>query len=117
MDMEKFKEMLLKKKQEQKGKVDSSKLEAKANLMKSLSDEIGSDISKELTGVNKVTVASDSEEGLKDGLEKAEDILEGKENKESEDESEQEDMEESSDDVNSQIAELEKKLEELKKRA
>lgn len=115
MDMEKFKEMLMKKKQEQKGKVDPSKLEAKAELMKSLSDELGSEISKDLGDMKKVTVASDSQEGLKEGLEKAEEILE---DKESEDDSEQEESEEeSSEDVNSQIAELEKKLEELKKRA
>lgn len=119
--MEKFKEMLLKKKAQQKGKVDPSKLEAKANIMRSLSDELGKDISEDLKGLKKVTVASDSEEGLKEGLEKAEDVLEGKEEEES-NESEMENEEEgeeseSSDDLQSKIAELEKQLEELKKRA
>jgi hypothetical protein len=118
--MEKFKEMLLKKKAQQKGKVDPSKLEAKANIMRSLSDELGKDISEDLKGLKKVTVASDSEEGLKEGLEKAEDVLEGKEEEsnESEMENEEEGEEsESSDDLQSKIAELEKQLEELKKRA
>ena len=74
-----------------------SKLRAKASMAKELSDMLGSDLTDDIKGaVKKVTVASDSEEGLKKGLEKAEDILEGdEEENESEESEDSEDSEES----------------------
>lgn len=120
--MEEFKNLLLKRKKEQeKNPVDPRKLEAKKNVMKELSDLLSEDIGKDLdSSMKKVTIASDSKEGLQEGLDKAKDILEKKpleedESEEKEESMEHESSEESSeDDVELKIAELEKKLEELK---
>jgi Ran GTPase-activating protein (RanGAP) involved in mRNA processing and transport len=123
--MEEFKKMLLKKLEEQGGPKHDGHMKAKADMSKELSDTLGADIMKNLKpdGMKKVVVASNSEEGLKEGLEKAEDVIESKshtldkingdeeesENEESEDESEGD-----SEDVDMRIAELEKQLQELK---
>jgi hypothetical protein len=90
--MEDFKKLLMEKVKSQEGKPkNESKLRAKASMAKELSDMLGSDLTDDIKGaVKKVTVASDSEEGLKKGLEKAEDILEG-----DEEENESEDSEDS----------------------
>ena len=79
--MEDFKKLLVDKARKQEGKPkDEGKLRAKASMAKELSDMLGSDLTDDMKGaVKKVTVASDSEEGLKKGLEKAEDILESDE--------------------------------------
>lgn len=104
---------LLKKKKESQGSVNEKKLSAKKNAMKELSDMLGEDITEGIKGVKKVTVASDSEEGLKKGLEKAEDVLESRESEEEDMDSEM--MEdESEDDLASKIASLEQQLKELK---
>lgn len=125
--MDEFMKLLAKKAKEQKGPMHGPRMDAKAAMAKELSDSLGSDIMDGVKGMKKVTVASDSEEGLKEGLEKAEDVLESKMEKEedsedemqnsedeSEDESEMEDEEESPD-LESEIAKLEKELEDKKK--
>lgn len=112
--MEEFLELLKKKAKDQKGPKMDDEMSAKASMAKQMSDMLAGDLSEGIKGSKKVTVASDSEEGLKEGLEKAEDLLESKMEKEkSEDESE--DMEESEDDLKSQIAALKKEIENLKK--
>lgn len=86
---------------------------AKMDLLKSLRkmamDMINEGGEEEMDSLKKVTVAAKDEEGLKAGLEKAEDILESK--MESEDEEELADSEESPED---EIAALEAKLAALK---
>lgn len=117
--MKEFMEMLAEKAKKQKGPMHGPKMDAKAAMAKELADSLGSDIMEGVKGMKKVTVASDSEEGLKEGLEKAEDVLESKKEDESEEEmeDESEDSEEESEDqdMESEIAKLEKELEEKKK--
>lgn len=73
--MDKFKKMMMKKAKEGKFLSDSDK-EAKMDILSELkelaSDAMGSDLKK-------VTVAADSAEGLKAGLEKAKEVVEKKE--------------------------------------
>jgi hypothetical protein len=116
--MDDFMKLLAKKAKEQKGPMHGPRMDAKAAMAKELSDSLGSDIMGGIEGMKKVTVASDSEKGLKEGLEKAEDVLESKmekEDEESDSEEEMSDEEESSPDLESEIAELEKELEDKKK--
>lgn len=92
--MEKFKQMLKKKAQEGKFISDEDKA-ARQEMIDEIramaQDSMGSDL-KKIKDMKKVTVASDSAEGLKAGLEKAEDVVEAKmgEESESEDDSEEE---------------------------
>ena len=117
--MQEFLELLKKRKAEQ-GSVDPKKMKAKAEMAKELSNLLGSDIAE---GVKKVTVASDSQEGLEEGLEKAQEILESsseesdEEMKEESEDSEEEIEQESEEsmDLESQISELEEKIKQLKK--
>lgn len=115
--MEEFKKLLVDRARKQEGKPkDESKLRAKAAMAKELSDILGGDLTEDMKGaVKKVTVASDSEEGLKKGLEKAEDILESKIESENEYESEDESEEESEEESEKSPEKIEKKIEELKK--
>lgn len=119
--MDDFMKLLAKKAKEQKGPMHGPKMDAKAAMAKELSDSLGSDILDGIKDMKKVTVASDSKEGLKEGLEKAEDILDKPEMEDSEDESEMEEsedeseMEEPSEDLESEISKLEKELEKKKK--
>lgn len=111
--MQDFMKMLQKRQREQ-GPQDEKKMKAKASMAKELSDTLGGDIAEDMKGMSKVTVASDSEQGLKKGLEKAEEVLEDKMEPE-----ESEDMEEESsdsEDLKSQIEELKRQLEDLKKK-
>lgn len=133
--MEEFKKLLVDKARKQEGKPkDEGKLRAKASMAKELSDMLGSDLTDDMKSkVKKVTVASDSEEGLKKGLEKAEDILEGdEEENESEDSEDSEESDkgegmhmrhryrhgqsdsESPEDIEMKIEELKRQLEDIK---
>lgn len=94
--MQEFMKLLAKKQQEQGGPKKGHDMEAKASMAKELSDMLGEDLTEGIKDSKRVTVASDSEEGLKKGLEKAEDILESKMEDDSE---ESEDMEDSEEDV------------------
>ena len=114
--MEEFKKLLVDKARKQEGKPkDEGKLRAKASMAKELSDMLGSDLTDDIKGgMSKVTVASDSSEGLKKGLEKAEDVLEESDS-ESEDESEDSSSEgESADEIEMKIEDLKRQLEDLK---
>ncbi len=118
--MQEFMKLLSEKQQKQGGPRKGRDMEAKAAMAKELSDMLGEDLTEGIKDSKRVTVASDSEEGLKKGLEKAEDILESKMEDESdmEDESEMKSKseDESDDEVDSEekIRELEKQIEELK---
>jgi ubiquinone biosynthesis protein UbiJ len=122
--MEEFKKLLAKKKGEQQGKpMDEHKMKAKADMAKELSDMLGSDLTNDMkSGMKKVTIASDSTQGLKEGLDKAEDIIDPSEESEEESEDSSEEESEDSDEMmasdsssmQDKIAELEKQLEELK---
>jgi hypothetical protein len=123
--MQEFMKLLSERQQKQGGPRKGHDMEAKAAMAKELSDMLGEDLTEGIKDSKRVTVASDSEEGLKKGLEKAEDILESKMEDESEDSKEKEDESEmsakdmekpesSEDETEMEIADLEKKLEELK---
>lgn len=108
---------LLKKKAAEQSKepVDPKKIEAKKNVVQEIMDMLSGDMANQMKGLKKVTVASDSSEGLEKGLNKAHELL-GAESEVSEDEME-DDSEEMMDDQASEdakIAELEKQLAELK---
>jgi hypothetical protein len=124
--MKEFTDMLKKKAAEQaKEPVDPKHMEAKASaikhLMGSLKEMMGGELKE---GLKKVTVASDSKEGLEEGLEMAKEVAHnaptpsgveelGQENDdlEMEDDSESE-LQQSDEDR--KVAELEKQLAELK---
>jgi hypothetical protein len=108
--MGKFKEMLLEKMREQGEPKD---LSHKASAAKDLSETLAKEIAGKMGGLKKVTVAADSKEGLVEGLEKAEDVLEG-ESEEQESEDMESEGEEAPEDMDAEIADLEKKLQELK---
>lgn len=128
--MEAFKDMLLKRQKEQiKKPVDKDKMAAKAAMMKQLSEMLGKDMAGDMGDLKKVTVASNSKEGLKEGLEKARGIIEKKpdieeeleESKEEEDlespEEEEKELEEGSEspeDIEQKIKELEDQLAKVK---
>jgi hypothetical protein len=84
--MDEFVKLLKSKAEEQKGKPKkASEMKAKASMAKELSSMLGDSMLDDMKGgMKKVTVASNNEEGLKKGLEKAEDILEKKSMEESE---------------------------------
>lgn len=118
--MDEFRQLLMKKKQSQGNKpLDEHKMKAKADMAKSLSDMLGSDITEDMkkSGVKKITVASDSTEGMREGLDQAEEIIDPDEELESEhleSEEHEEMMASSPSKLQDKIAELEKQLEELK---
>lgn len=71
-----FKKMIAKKKAEGKGLSDVQK-KAKMSVVGGMKKMASEAINDRLGGLKKVTVASDSPEGLAEGLDKAEDIIEG----------------------------------------
>lgn len=73
---EKFQKLIEKKKKEGKtlSPVESA---AKGSVLNELKDMAGHAMSEKLNGLKKVSVASDSPEGLKHGLEKAHEIVSG----------------------------------------
>lgn len=115
---------LLKKKAAEQAKepVNPMKLEAKKNVVKEIMDMLKGDMAGQMKGLKKVTVASDSEEGLEKGLNKAQQIIgSASEDEPSEEEDMEHEMEESPEmeasehmSPEEEIAELEKKLAELK---
>ncbi len=117
--MDDFLKLLKKKSDEQGGPKMNRHMEAKAAMAKELSDLLGSDLAEGVKGLKKVTVASDSEEGLEEGLEKAREVL-GSEDEESmedsESESEEMESEEDMSEVEDEIAKLEEQIKQLKKK-
>jgi hypothetical protein len=73
--MKEMKKMLGKDKEESKEA--KAKYEMLKALRKEAMDMMGEDISEDMGSMQKVTVAAPDEESLKEGLEKAEDIVEG----------------------------------------
>jgi len=71
---------------EKKSKLSDVQQEAKMKVMQALSDEMGGAMKEKLKGLKKVTVASNSSQGLKKGLEKAEQIVAGGDSGDSESE-------------------------------
>jgi len=71
--------MLLKKKKQEGSELGDMEKQAKMSVVKDLRDTMAGEMADRLKGgLKKVTVASDSPEGLKEGLEKAEDMVESK---------------------------------------
>ena len=117
-----FKELLMKKAKEGK-KADPDRLQAGSDVLKELGDMFKDRLKGNL---KKVTVASDSPEGLKKGLEKAEEMLEAPHGDEDLEEQIEDEMEgksgeyspkgeeHESEEAEDEIAELEKKIAELK---
>jgi len=109
--MDKFKELLMKKKKEGKmldPKMAGHKMEIIQQLMEMMSGEMG----ENLKGLKKVTVAAPDKEGLEKGLEKAQEVIGEESMEEGEEcEEESEDSDEASK-LKSQIAELKSKIKE-----
>jgi hypothetical protein len=106
--------MLGKKKESKMGETEK---EAKMNVVKEMRDMAAGEMGKKLNGLKKVTVASDSKEGLFKGLDKAEDLLkmskdeeEMPEEESSEEESSEDEMAEYAD---CSVEELDSKIKEL----
>jgi hypothetical protein len=113
--MDKFDKLLMKKKKEGR-EMSPEEKQAKMGVLQDLKSQMSKHMAD---GIKKVTVASDSPEGLKKGLEKAEDMVEEKlassEEPEMEDSEESEDEEEmiaSPEEIDAKI----QKLMELKKK-
>lgn len=115
MMSDKFGKMMKKKDK----KIDGVEKDAKMSVLSSLRDMASEAMGDKLKNLKKVTVASDSEEGLKKGLEKAEEIVEGgmpKMEDESEEETEElESSEEENEYSDMSEEELDAKLEQLMK--
>jgi len=79
-----FDKSMLMKKFAGKKKLDPNEKDAKLGVAKELSKQAGAMLGDKAMPKAKVEVAADSEEGLKAGLEKAEDILEGDSEEDSE---------------------------------
>ena len=110
-----FLELMKKKLAEQDGKpANPEKLKAKAGVVKDLMGSLKELMAGDLKGLKKVTVASDSPEGLKEGLEKAEEIVDKGSPEEESEEMKEEGSESSPENEDEKIASLEKELEELK---
>lgn len=99
-----------------KKKIDPTEKEAKLNAIKGMKKMAGDMMSDDMKAMQKVTVAAPDAEGLKMGLEKAEDVVENMPGMENEDEESSDDMEEMLAEVDSpeQIDELMAKLAEKK---
>ena len=113
--MDRLEQLIAKKKQAGKS-LGKPHVKAKSSVLQELMDDMVGLGASKLDGLKKVTVASDSPEGLKKGLEKAEEVVEQKlEGGEEESSSEEESEEECSpEELEAKIAELQKKLAELK---
>lgn len=72
-----FDKSMFMKKFENKKKLDPTEKEAKLGVAKELSKQAGAMLSDKAKPKAKVEVAADSKEGLKAGLQKAEDLVEG----------------------------------------
>lgn len=89
--MKAFKDLLLKKAKEGKFLSDDekeAKMESLKGIKEVMSEMMGDDLNK-MKGMKKVTVASPTEEGLKEGLAKAEDVVGEKLDSEDSDEEEE----------------------------
>lgn len=76
--MEKFKKLLEKKRQMGKS-LDGAERDAKMSAVQGLKDMANEAMKGKMDGMKKVTVASDSQEGLEHGMDKAKELIHGKE--------------------------------------
>lgn len=106
-----MKDFMFKKKMKSEGMnaIDKEAKLAAVSEMKKMAEDA---MSEKLGGLKKVTVAAPDDESLKQGLEKAEDIVESKLG-ESEDESEMEEESEDESEMAMSEEELDKKIQEL----
>jgi hypothetical protein len=70
------------KKAKKSGPIDPKHKEAKMGILKQISEMAGGAMGDDIKGLKKVTVASDSPKGLKEGLSKAKDLVEGSDEEE-----------------------------------
>jgi len=73
--MEKLKQIIAKKREQGKGKLGGVEAAARGSVLQDLIGSLDKSAGKKLKGVKKVTVASNSEAGVKEGLDKAKEIL------------------------------------------
>lgn len=93
-------------------KVDAKK-KALQTMKTTMAELMGEDMKSSFMPKKQVTVAADSEEGLKEGLEKAEELMEGAESLDEEEAPEKEDSELTLEDVErmeKELAEMKQKL-------
>ncbi len=72
--MEELKKFIMKKKKE-KGEMSPIQSKAKSNVLEDLMDQMGGLDAEKIKGVKKVTVASNSPDGVKKGLDKAKEMV------------------------------------------
>lgn len=116
--MDALKELFEKKmKEKEQNPADEKKLKAKSSVMKEIMKMLDGHMIDDFKNMKKVTVASDSEEGLEEGLdlakEKVSELSEKPEEELSEESPEMESEEEQSEEER-KIAELQKQIEDLK---
>lgn len=70
----------------------SKEYSAKSDILKEIKDVLSEGMAEKLKGMKKVTIASDTDEGLKAGLEKAEEVLDSRDEMEDEDSMDEDDM-------------------------
>lgn len=112
---------LIEKKKKEGKKLDGSHQKARSSVLDELMGDMEGLGAQKVKNLKKVTVASDSSEGLEKGLSKAKELVEKQED-ESSHESEEEELaehegeedEESPEAIEAKIAELKAKLEQLK---
>ena len=132
--MEKFQKLMASKKAKQ---VSGDEQKAKLDVLKDLKKQAMEMMGEKVSGLKKVTIASDSKEGLKKGLEKAEEVVDKSpeeqeacpeceghgceacesEEHEASESPEQESSEESEEELDKKIKELMAKKEALKSKA
>ena len=91
----KFKELLMKKAKEGKT-ISPEKAKEKMSVLDELSSMMGGEMADKLKGMKKVSVMAKDDEGLKAGLEKAEEVLDDSEENEEDSEKEDKDYSEMS---------------------
>jgi len=123
--MDEFMKLLKEKAKKQGGPKEGPEMKAKASMAQHLKEILAGDLHDGVKdSIQKVTVASDSEEGIEEGLEKAKDIF-SKRSESSKDEKsmsekalashESEEKSEGASSLETEIAKLESELEEKKK--
>jgi len=112
--MKGFKELLMKKAKSGEF-LDEKKIEAKREVLEALQEMIKGEVGGKLGEMKKVTVASPTKEGLQEGLEKAEEVIEKMPKMEEMEEMEEGEKEESRDEIEEKIKELEEKLAKMDK--
>ena len=107
---------MMKKLMEDKGmcEMDPTSKKAKSSVLQEISDMAGKSMGEDVKGIKKVSVMSNDSSGLKEGLDKAKELVEGKDES-ANDESPAEEDSELSDMSPEEIDALLKKLMEMKK--